>query len=301
MPLHIHSPLILSSALSTLSKKNIWLKMEALQPSGSFKIRGIGLACETYVKQGAKRFVSSSGGNAGLAVATAGKRLGIPALVVVPKTTSTRAIELLQLEEANVVVYGSSWQEANDHALSLMQDTDAFLHPFDNPLLWKGHSSMIDEVISDGFIPDAVVLSVGGGGLLSGVVEGLNRNNLNHVPIIAVETEGMASFNAAIQHNEPISLPQVTGVATSLGAKKVCNQAFHATQTNNIKSILVSDTEAIDACQQFLYDHRVVVEPACGASLASIYQNKHELNQYKDILVIVCGGSTISAQQLLKM
>ena len=143
--------------------------MDALQPSGSFKIRGVGLACQEYYQKGARSFISSSGGNAGLAVAYAGRMLGIPVTVVVPETTSKRAIDLLRLEQAKVIVHGSSWQEANQLACAMVGDTDAFIHPFDDPLLWKGHATMIDEVVAAGVRPDAVVLSVGGGGLMCGV------------------------------------------------------------------------------------------------------------------------------------
>ena len=173
MQLHINTPLINSRPLSQTAGRNVWLKMDALQPSGSFKIRGVGLACQEYYQKGARSFISSSGGNAGLAVAYAGRMLGIPVTVVVPETTSKRAIELLRLEQAQVLVHGSSWQEANQFASTMTGDTDAFIHPFDDPLLWKGHATMIDEVVAAGLRPDAVVLSVGGGGLMCGVIEGL--------------------------------------------------------------------------------------------------------------------------------
>ncbi|MFM6990478.1 MAG: pyridoxal-phosphate dependent enzyme, partial [Rhodoferax sp.] len=75
-PLHIATPLIESRALSSLAGKPVWLKLDALQPPGSFKIRGVGLACQTYLQRGAQRFISSSGGNAGIAVAYAGRKLG---------------------------------------------------------------------------------------------------------------------------------------------------------------------------------------------------------------------------------
>ena len=169
MTLHIQTPLITSRPLSLAGGRRIDLKLESLQPPGSFKMRGIGHACETYRARGARRFVSSSGGNAGLAVAYAGRELGVPVVVVVPETTTQRAIDLLRQEEAEVIVHGASWQEANAHAQSLLGDTDAFLHPFDDPLLWEGHATMIDEVARSGAKPDAVVLSVGGGGLLCGV------------------------------------------------------------------------------------------------------------------------------------
>ena len=96
MSLSINSPLLESLALGQLNHTRIWMKMESMQPSGSFKIRGIGHACEYHVARGAKRFVSSSGGNAGLAVAYAGRQLGVPVTVVVPESTSARARYLLE-------------------------------------------------------------------------------------------------------------------------------------------------------------------------------------------------------------
>lgn len=298
MPLHIETPLIPSRQLSQLSGRTIWLKMDALQAPGSFKIRGVGHACTEYVTRGAKRLVSSSGGNAGLAVAYAGRSMGVPVTVVVPQTTSERAKELLRLENAEVIVHGASWQEANELAQSLVGPTDAFLHPFDDPLLWQGHATVIDEVAHAGLVPDAVVLSVGGGGLLSGVAEGLRRNGWSHIPIIAVETEGAASFRAAAEAGHGVQLERINSIATSLGAKRVCDQAVKWSKEHTIHSVLVSDKSAVDACERFLADHRVLVEPACGASLALPYENAPALEPYKTVLVIVCGGATATAEQL---
>jgi L-serine/L-threonine ammonia-lyase len=298
MPLHIETPLIPSRQLSHLSGRTVWLKMDALQAPGSFKIRGVGHACTEYVNRGARRLVSSSGGNAGLAVAYAGRSMGVPVTVVVPQTTSERAKELLLLEEAEVIVHGASWQEANELALSLVGPTDAFLHPFDDPLLWEGHATVIDEVARAGLVPDAVVLSVGGGGLLSGVAEGLHRNGWSHIPIIAVETEGAASFHAAAESGHAVQLDQINSIATSLGAKRVCEQAVKWSQERPIRCVLVSDKSAVDASERFLVDHRVLVEPACGASLALAYENSPALEPFKTVLVIVCGGATATVDQL---
>ena len=298
MPLHIQTPLIASTPLSRAAGCAVWLKLEALQPPGSFKIRGIGAACEHYARQGAKRFVSSSGGNAGLAVAYAGRHLGIAVTVVVPQTTSERAKDLLQLEGAEVIVHGASWQEANALAQSLLDATDAFLHPFDNPLLWTGHASMIDEVAASGNRPDAVLLSVGGGGLLAGVAEGLARNGWGDVPVLAVETRVACSLHAAMRTNQPTALEAVTSIATSLGARQVCNRAFELSQSGKVHSLLVSDKQAVAACTRFLDDHRLLVEPACGAALAVAYDMPEALSALNKVLIIVCGGATASADNL---
>ncbi|MDQ4625499.1 pyridoxal-phosphate dependent enzyme [Janthinobacterium lividum] len=298
MALHIETPLLNSRALSLHSERAIWLKLEALQPPGSFKIRGIGLACEEYARRGASRFISSSGGNAGIAVAYAGRQLGIPVIVVVPETTSQRARALIAQEGAEVIVHGAAWQEANALAQSMLTPQDAFLHPFDDPLLWQGHAGMIDEVARAGLKPDAVVLSVGGGGLLAGVAEGLQRNGWDDVALVAVETQGAASLAAAVAAREHVTLPAVTSIATSLAARQVCAQAFAISQTRLLHSVVVSDQAAVDACQRFITDQRLVVEPACGAALAAVYGKAPELVPYRNVLVIVCGGVTATTQQL---
>ena len=298
MTLHIATPLLPSNAFSGQAGARVWLKMEALQPSGSFKLRGIGHACETYAARGARRIVASSGGNAGLAAAHAARRLGLPALVVVPETTSERARALLAREGAEVCVHGVSFQEANAYAQSLLGSQDAFIHPFDDPLLWEGHASMIDEVAQAGLRPDAVVLAVGGGGLLSGVVAGLRRQGWNEVPVFAVETEGADSYAQSLAAGERIELPAIASIATSLGARKVSQHAFELASVHPITPVVVSDGEAVAACLRFMDEHRVVVEPACGAALALAWQEGGQLAAFQNVLVIVCGGATATVAQL---
>ena len=248
MPLHIETPLIVSDILSDLVNKDIRLKLDALQPSGSFKIRGIGFACEYFARREAKSFLSSSGGNAGMAVAYAGKKLGIPVKVIVPETTSARSISLLKKDNAEVIVYGSSWLEANELAQSLFFDETAFIHPFDDELLWSGHSTIIDEVRASDFKPDLIILSVGGAGLLAGVIKGLLNNKWEDTPIMAVETFGAASLNNSLKKGETVELDKISSLATSLGAKKVSEGAFKLAFTHNVKSVLTSDLDTLLAC-----------------------------------------------------
>lgn len=299
MPLHVATPLLESTAFST-PQRRLWLKMEALQPSGSFKMRGIGHACEAHALQGAKRLMSSSGGNAGLAVACAGRRLGLPVTVVVPESTGERAKTLIRREGAEVVVHGRSWMEANQHLQSLLQAGDAFIHPFDDPLVWDGHATMIDEVAAAGLEPDAVVLSVGGGGLMSGVIQGLHVHGMVDVPVVAVETEGADSLAQAVAAGRPVELPAITSLATTLGARRVCERAFAWTQEHPVTPVVVSDRQAVQACLEFAREQRVVVEPACGAALAVALQaDAPALREARDVLVIVCGGAGATYEQLL--
>lgn len=296
--LHIETPFFESRPLTLQAGRTVWLKLEAVQPTGSFKVRGIGLACQEYFRRGARRFISSSGGNAGIAVAYAGRRLCVPVVVVVPETTTERAKALIHQEGAEVMVHGSSWQEANSLALSIVTENDAFLHPFDDPLLWQGHATMIDEVVRTGAKPDAIVLSVGGGGMLCGVVEGLQRNDWTDVPVVAVETAGAESYSQSLKAGSRVELAAISSIATSLGARQVCEQSFILSTEHPIRSVVVSDRAAVTACNKFLDDHRLVTEPACGASLAMVYDQRVELKEFKKILVIVCGGVTATVEQL---
>lgn len=297
-PLHLETPLFESQALSRVSGRSIWLKLEAVQPPGSFKIRGIGLACQEYARRGARRFISSSGGNAGIAVAYAGRKLGIPVVVVVPETTSETAKAKILQESAKVIVHGATWDEANARASSMIGESDAFLHPFDDPLIWQGHSTMVDEIVRSGVRPGVIILSVGGGGLLSGVVQGLQRHGWTDVPIVAVETTGADSLARSLKAGSRIKLDRITSIATTLGALQVCEQAFACSQQHPLRSVVVSDRAAVSACRRFIADHRIVTEPACGASLAAIYDGAPEIAACDSALVIVCGGAGVSVEQL---
>ena len=291
MPLHIDTPLFESRALSLAAGRPVWLKFDALQPSGSFKIRGIGAACERHAAAGAKRFVSSSGGNAGIAAAYAGRRLGVPVIVVVPESTTETAKRLIREEGAELRVHGATWQEANAHAQQLVDATSAFIHPFDDPWIWSGHATVIDEVAERGLVPDAVVLAVGGGGLLCGVGEGMQRNGWDRCAIVAVETRGADSLAQSLAAGERIELAAITSIATSLGAKKVCERAFALTRERDIRSVVVDDADALAACERFRELHRVVVEPACGAALAALEPASRAIDGFGIVLVIVCGGA----------
>ena len=296
--LHIETPLIESVPLSQKVKGKVWLKMEALQPSGSFKLRGIGNACQKHLLNGAERFISSSGGNAGIAVAYSGRKLGIPVTVVVPESTTKRAIAAIKQENAEVIIKGKTWQEAHNYSLTLTDRNSVSIHPFDDPLIWTGHSTIIDEVIKSNFSPDVVVLSVGGGGLLCGIIEGLTRHGMVDVPVLAVETDGADSLSASMKAGRHVEIEDIKSIATSLGAKKVATKAYEWCHKHEVISRVVSDKDALDACLQFSIDHRLLVEPACGASLSTLYNPFEFLAPKENILIIVCGGAGVTFAQI---
>ncbi|WP_129778998.1 pyridoxal-phosphate dependent enzyme [Peristeroidobacter soli] len=297
--MHVETPLIESLPLSAKAGFQTFLKLEAVQPTGSFKARGVGHACVEYQKRGARRFISSSGGNAGLAVAYSGRRLNVPVTVVVPKTTTPRAKRLIEMEGAEVIVHGDAWNEANAMALTLVDANSAFIHPFDDPLLWAGHATLVDELARQADKPDAIVLSVGGGGLLCGVCEGLKRNGWNDVAVVAAETRGAHSYSQALAAGKPVLLPGIESIASSLGARAVCERSVELAGQFRIESVVVSDAQAVSGCLMLLEEHRLLTEPACGASLAALTEKSSVLSRAKRVVVVVCGGVGVNYQQLL--
>ena len=304
--LHIRTPLIESLSLSKRCKKRIYLKMENMQPTGSFKIRGIGLLCQKGKKDGAGCFVSSSGGNAGIAAAYAGSKLHVPTTIFVPTTTRADFCQQMESYGAEVRVGGDVWDEAHEKALGFSKEIGGlYISPFDHPLIWEGHSSIIDEIALEIGKPDAIVLSVGGGGLLCGVIEGLRRNDWQDVPVVAVETEGTASLAASLKQGRLVTLDKITGIAKTLGAKTVAQGALERAMGHPVQSVVVTDREAIEACIEFANGHKCLVEPACGASLSVAYNNRDVLVKIESqtealatVVMIVCGGIGVDLERM---
>ncbi len=298
-PTYVVTPLWESQPLSKALGVPVLLKMESFQPTGSFKARGMGTACRAAAERGARRVICSSGGNAGYSVAFAGRQLGLAVTVVVPESTSSRARELILSEGAELLIHGASWDDAHAFALELARSEQAaYIHPFDDPEIWSGHATMIREIAEQGSKPGAVVVSVGGGGLLCGLIEGLHAVGWTDVPVLAVETKGADSFAAAVQAGHLVTLDRITSVATTLGARTVAPQALEWTRHHPITPWVVSDRAAVNACLRFADDHRVLVEPACGAALAAAYERAQPLEGRSPVVIIVCGGAGVTRDLL---
>lgn len=297
----------------------IYVKYENLQPSGSFKLRGISNLILTKSKAlDSKRkphIFSSSGGNAGLAAATASNLLKYPCTVVVPETTKVSMIRKIEKVGAKVIIQGKHWQEADDYLTkdliaNLESDIEPiYVHPFDDPLIWDGHSTLVDEIVESGIDMSKVkgiVCSVGGGGLYNGIMTGLIRHNLvEKIPVVAMETIGCDSLNKSIRDGEHIKLNSITSVATSLGATKVSEKTYEFATAYRSYSYALNDIDVLKTCIKYSDDFKMIIEPACGASLHMAYNTDllEKLMDQKfdenDIFIVVqCGGSASTLKEL---
>jgi L-serine/L-threonine ammonia-lyase len=290
--MHIQTPLLRSTPMSALAGCEVWLKMESSQPSGSFKMRGMGRAAQRAVEAGATRLVSSSGGNAGLAVACAGRALGVPVTVIVPSKTPVGMRDRIAAEGADVQVHGEAWDDAHARAIEVAAAGGALMHPFDHPDIWAGHSTLVHELVEE---PDAVVVAVGGGGLLRGVLDGLTERAWSPT-VYAAETFGTDSLARALEAGETVDRGSIEGIALTLGARRVAEGCRTRAAEWGVKSLRVTDLATVKACERFADDHRVLVEPACGAALACVYEGL--VGPHRSILVVVCGGAAATRAHL---
>ncbi|ETO03004.1 l-serine ammonia-lyase [Reticulomyxa filosa] len=308
-PLHVRTPLLRSSPLSKLLNRNVYLKLDSFQRSGSFKDRGMSVLLQHYKNNGIKKVISSSGGNAGIACATIANQLNMACHVIVPKTTAAISIAKMQLQNANVTIHGNNWNDSDEHARGIVEKNKgeySYVHPFDHPLLWKGHSTVIHEISEQwkqdfGFSspPDAIICSVGGGGLLNGICLGMNELGWGgSTSIITAETIGCESFYQSFIQKKLVTLESITSIATTLGARQIQKDCLTFVQDKHCVPLTVTDAQTIEAIGLFLNDHKILVEPACAASLALVYQQHPVFQQFQHIVIEVCGGSGIDLQLL---
>ncbi|KAJ5670331.1 uncharacterized protein N7477_005694 [Penicillium maclennaniae] len=323
----IETPLIECASLSKQAGCRIFLKLELLQPSGSFKSRGIGnLVLKSLTQQSTKNqethFFSSSGGNAGLAAVHAARDLGRPCTVVVPHSTKPHMMSKLHAAGASEVLqHGESWFEADQYLRQTFiegQEGNVYVPPFDHMDIWEGAGEMVSEIETQlgsgegGFPADVIVCSVGGGGLLNGVVDGLEKclakgEKRGDVRVIAVETEGANALAHSLRERRLSSLKGITSQATSLGALKVAEKAFENTISPPkgvvVESVVGSDAEAARGVLRLADEMRLQVELACGISLEVAVNGRlkdvvPDLNPQTKVVVVVCGGSNISAEMI---
>ncbi|KAL7793424.1 tryptophan synthase beta subunit-like PLP-dependent enzyme [Trichoderma afarasin] len=311
----IKTPCILSRPLSRVAGCNIYLKLDNLQPSGSFKSRGIGnLMIHAVATNPDVHFYCLSGGNAGLACASSAAALCKPATIVIPETASEIFKNKLLDLGARVFQVGKNLVAADLFLREnfLAKDPRGFyVPPFDHPHIWDGAATIVGELRDQIDVPiDGIVCSVGGGGLFNGLMQGIEsfRWSGRKPHVLTVETAGADSLNASIMANAHVTLPEITSIVTSLGVSRVSEETWKWSQAPNTQNVVVSDADAAVSCVRFADDARLVVEISCGAALATVYRGdlRDRLGKglpdaqwaEKNIVMIVCGGSGVSLRTL---
>ena len=263
----------------------VWLKLEHTQAGGSFKARGIlnRLLSNTIPAAGV---IVASGGNAGIATAAAARELGVRCEVFVPTVSSAAKQAKLRELGADVVVTGDVYADALQACLARQRETGALLtHAYDQEEVVTGAGTLAREIEEQGGgLPDAVLVSVGGGGLIAGVASWFARRTR----VVALEPELAPTLHRARAAGEPVDV-QVGGIAAdSLGARRIGAIAWDVTQRQVDESLLLDDAAIREAQLALWKDFKLAVEPAAALGLAALRTRAVEARRP---CLILCGAN----------
>ncbi|CAD1811326.1 Pyridoxal-phosphate dependent enzyme family protein [Candida parapsilosis] len=292
----------------------IFFKNELEQPSGSFKLRGIGNLVATRIQEaeelGKNKIIvfSSSGGNAGLAAAYAAKYYKVECTVVLPEVTKPEVVDKLKGLGANAILHGAHWGEADTYlrevVIKRIKDDEyaVYCHPFDDPVVWKGHAQIVNEILEEQQLPNfdkvkGIVCSVGGGGLYNGIVEGARSYG---IPVLAMETAQAPTFHETVEADKITHLKTVKTIASSLGSPYLSAKSFENYKSHPTHLGLIDDLDAVQGSIDLFEKFNYLVEPACGASVATVFKKQALLQKFGDlkpddiIIIVVCGGAGVN-------
>jgi threonine dehydratase len=266
----------------------VTVKLELLQHSGSFKVRGAfaNLALRTAPRSGV---VAASGGNHGAAVAFAARRFSLPAKIFVPSISSPAKIERIRSYGADLVVGGDSYADALNSSEAWAANTDALkIHAFDQEETILGQGTLGLELEEQAPDVDTVLVSVGGGGLLAGLAAWYGRR----LRLVAVEPKAAPTLTRAMAAGGPVDSEAGGIAADSLGPRRVGDLVFRMVQPALDRVVLVAD-EDIRSAQRRLWDlMRIVAEPGGVAAFAALLSGAYVPKPAEHVAVIISGGNT---------
>jgi threonine dehydratase len=281
-----------SIPLSEISGAQIFCKFDNAQRTGSFKERGARNALTQLSPDQKKRgVIAASAGNHAQALAYQGKLLGLPATVVMPQYAPLIKITNCQKLGANVVLHGHDFGEAKAHALKLANEKGlAYIDGYDDPAIIAGQGTMGIEIIEQVRDVDAVVIPVGGGGLIAGVSLAI-KTLRPQTKVIAVEAENVASFAAAMKAGKPTKINLQPTLADGLAIPQVGANAFTIASKHVDQTITVNEEQIAIAILRLTEIEKTVVEGAAATPLAATLSGKLPELAGKHVVLLLCGGN----------
>jgi len=298
----IETPLEAAPRISEKLNNNIRFKREDLQPVFSFKLRGAYNRISQLPKSQLERgVITDSAGNHAQGVALSGQKLGIRAIIVMPKTTPDIKVQAVKRLGGEVVLHGDSFDVANKYAIQRAKDEGmTFIPPYDDELVMAGQGTIANEILRQWRDVEYVFVAVGGGGLIAGVAAYLG-DVAPHVKVIPVEYDESACLKAAFEHNQRVILPHVGLFADGTAVAQIGEKPFEVIQLQKSdnsgqiveREVVLVNTDEICAAIKDTFDEcRSIVEPSGAMALAGIkkYVEQYQI-QDKNIVSIVCGAN----------
>jgi threonine dehydratase len=284
------TPLRPSTALSERLKTNVYVKLEMFQKTGSFKVRGaFNKALTLTPEERARGIVAVSGGNHAQAVAYVARALDLHSLVLMPEATPRNYVEATRGYGAEVK-FASTAAAAFSEVAEYEREGWVYVHPFDDPLVMAGQGTVGLEILED--VPQVtdIILSIGGGGFMSGVATAV-KSLKPAVRIWGVETEGAACMAQSLAAGKVVTLESITSIARTLGAPAPSERTLALAKQYLESVTLVPDSEAASALLFLLERLKVLTEPAASCTLAAADRLRSNFNRERHVVLVLCGGN----------
>jgi threonine dehydratase len=286
-----YSPCPHSQMLSRLTGQQVYLKLENLQMTGSFKERGaLNRIAMLTPEQAAKGVVAASAGNHAQGVAYHATKRGIRSLIVMPLATPLVKVTATRGFGAEVVLFGANYDEACEEATRLCAaEGMTFIHPFDDAAVMAGQGTIGLELLEQVPRLEAVVVPIGGGGLIGGVACAIKESK-PEVKVIGVQTARLPSMLAAIEMHRPVTVDPATTIADGIAVRRAGDVTLPMVERYVDEIVTVEEDEIASAILMLLEREKTLAEGAGAAALAALLQKKTSLNG-AHTAVMVCGGN----------
>jgi threonine dehydratase len=286
-----HTPILPSRTLSAMTGAHVSLKAENLQRIGAYKIRGATYKLsQLSEEERARGVIAASAGNHGQGVALAAASLHIPCTIVMPVAAPLAKVTATQGYGATVVLHGDNYNEAYEHACELAASSGAtYIHAYDDPDIIAGQGTVGLEILADAPEVEAIIVGVGGGGLISGVATAVKALKPS-IRIIGVEASGAASMRAALDAGRPVTLPAINTIADGIATKTAGSLTFEIVRDLVDEVVTVDDEEIIHAVLLLLERCKLLVEGAGAAGVAALLSGRLDLAG-KHVVAVLSGGN----------
>jgi threonine dehydratase len=287
-----YSPCLPSIPLSDITGMEIFCKLDNLQRTGSFKERGArNVLAQLPADQKKRGVIAASAGNHAQALAYQGKLLGIRATVVMPKHAPLIKVTTCQKLGARVVLHGKDFAEAKTRAHEIgKKEKMAYVDGYDDPSIIAGQGTMGLEILEQVPNFDAVIVPVGGAGLIAGVSLAV-KTKRPKVRVIAVEAENVASFSAALKAGKPTRIEMEPTLADGLAIPQVGKNAFEIAKSRVDRSVIVTEEEIALSILRIVELQKGVVEGAAATPLAACLSGDLKSLARKRVVLLLCGGN----------
>ncbi len=270
---------------------DLFLKLECLQITGSFKPRGA-TNCLLQLDPAlvARGVITASGGNHGLGVAYAARQAGAPSIIYLPEGTPREKADKLDAWGAEVVIEGKVWNESNNLAMARAEEDGlAYLHAFADPRVIAGQGTVGLEILEDAPDLDHVIVAIGGGGLISGVATALKALKPD-IRVSGVEPVGAPALKRSLEAGELVTLSEIATVAGTLAPARSEQINLDIIARNVDEIVLVDDEEMREAARWLWSELGIAAELSGAAAMAALLQGRVAVEPGARVCVLVCGA-----------